>query len=448
MVPFSLLLLWHGTAGIPRPPGRMDLAQGRSIDVDRVVPAAGVVPDAHGPVSGSSSLSDGTFYVRFNVEATTGPESFIVEVDPSWAPVGAARFRTLVASDFFSQCRFFRVIDGFVAQFGISGLPLVTEAVFRGLGDFGGPIRDDKVPSLLSNRRGTFTFAMADRPDTRLTQLFFNLRDNLQFDTAFAPIGRVIEGIEALDMIQATGEGLPHGPGPEQKRIRVEGNEYLEREFPELSYIHSATIIPRPSHASSSNLGSDGQSSPPPVFMSPPPFAKPDGAFYDDLLRGQPGLKNVQSMQRNERRMPPGEFQGSRDQALTPEDEPVVMSAPKLSIQPAQPLPATRAAASRGVTSFEELAAAVEQHQGESHGNRESGGGGSGGGGAGAEKIAMWLLPKDQEKVEELWKNHYDEKYRKEGIHGQDLYKAFCPGLLRRHKTSSRGYWGCCAPVG
>jgi len=172
------------------------------------------------------------FRVRF--DTTAGP--FVVEARRAWAPRGVDRFHELVEAGFYEGARFFRVIEGFVAQFGLSGDP-DTDAAWRDR-----PIRDDPVEA--SNVRGTVTFATAG-PGTRTTQLFINLVDNVSLDRmGFAPIGEVVEGMDAVDALHAEyGEGAPGGAGPDQSRIVAEGNEYLERDFPALDRIVHAEIL-------------------------------------------------------------------------------------------------------------------------------------------------------------------------------------------------------------
>lgn len=172
------------------------------------------------------------YAVRF--ETTQG--SLLLRVHPSWAPRGAERFRELVEAGFFTEIAFFRVLAGFVAQFGISGLP-ETSAVWRER-----TIADD--PPIASNTRGTVSFAMAG-PDTRTTQLFINYGDNSRLDgMGFAPFAEVVEGMENIDgLYSGYGEGAPQGRGPDQSQIQRKGNEYLRAEFPELDYIVSASVV-------------------------------------------------------------------------------------------------------------------------------------------------------------------------------------------------------------
>ena len=172
------------------------------------------------------------FKVRF--ETSKGP--FVVEVHRAWAPNGADRFYNLVRHGYYDEVRFFRVVSGFMAQFGLHADPAITAAWKSAA------IPDDPVAG--SNTRGMVTFAMAG-PDSRTTQLYINLVDNVRLDRmGFAPFGKVIEGMETVDALHSGyGEGAPRGRGPSQDRIATEGNAYLTAEFPELDYIVSARIV-------------------------------------------------------------------------------------------------------------------------------------------------------------------------------------------------------------
>lgn len=171
----------------------------------------------------------------YRVEFTTTEGSFTVEVRREWAPRGADRLYNLARLGFYEGARFFRVIDGFVAQFGLSGRPRLDRLWRRH------PIPDDPVRH--GNVRGTVSFASAGE-DTRTTQIFVNLRDNTQLDSlGFAPVGEVVEGMEVVDRLYAGyGEGAPRGAGPAQSRIVREGNAYLEEEFPKLDYVEATRV--------------------------------------------------------------------------------------------------------------------------------------------------------------------------------------------------------------
>jgi peptidyl-prolyl cis-trans isomerase A (cyclophilin A) len=174
-----------------------------------------------------------TFKVRF--DTTKGPVT--IEVTRSQAPNGADRFYNLVKGGYFKDIAFFRVIPGFMAQFGIHGDPKVS-AAWRDAN-----IQDDPVKA--SNTRGAITFATAG-PNTRTTQLFINLVDNPRLDTmGFAPFGKVVQGMDVVDKLNGEyGEGAPGGRGPAQGQVQMEGNTYLKKDFPNLDYIKSATILP------------------------------------------------------------------------------------------------------------------------------------------------------------------------------------------------------------
>lgn len=171
----------------------------------------------------------------FKVNFETSKGAFVVEVTRAWAPRGADRFYNLVKNGFFTDVRFFRVIPGFMAQFGIHGDPEVAKAWMAAR------FNDDPVKE--SNKRGYITFATAG-PNTRTTQFFINFGDNVALDKqGFAPFGRIVTGMEIVDKIYGGyGEGAPRGRGPDQGRVQAEGNAYLNKDFPRLDYIKSATI--------------------------------------------------------------------------------------------------------------------------------------------------------------------------------------------------------------
>lgn len=174
----------------------------------------------------------------FTVDFETSRGTFTLMARRAWAPHGVDRFHELVASGFYDDTRFFRVIPRFVAQFGLPADPAVAAAWKDRT------IPDDRVRT--SNVRGTVSFARAGR-STRGTQLFVNLRDNSRLDTlggfGFAPIGTVVRGIEIADSLYSGyGESMPRGRGPIQDSIGLQGNAWLDREFPRLDRIVAARI--------------------------------------------------------------------------------------------------------------------------------------------------------------------------------------------------------------
>jgi peptidyl-prolyl cis-trans isomerase A (cyclophilin A) len=172
---------------------------------------------------------------KYRAKFNTSRGDFVIEVHRDWAPNGADRFYNLVKGGYFDGTRFFRVIKGFMVQWGIHGEPAVNAAWREAR------IKDDPVKE--SNKRGYITFATAG-PDTRTTQVFINFADNGRLDSSgFAPFGKVVTGMGVIDSLYADyGEGAPGGAGPSQPRMQDEGNAYLNKDFPKLDYIKSAKI--------------------------------------------------------------------------------------------------------------------------------------------------------------------------------------------------------------
>ena len=187
-------------------------------------PALAQVPKEQAPAS-------------YKVKFDTSKGVFVVQVTRAWAPQGADRFYNLVKSGFYDNVRFFRVISGFMVQFGINGDP----KVMAGWRD--APISDDPVTQ--SNKRGYITFAMAG-PNTRTSQVFINFVDNDRLDSSgFAPFGRVVSGMDVVDKLNPEyGEGAPRGRGPDQGRMQREGNAYLAKDFARLDFVKKATTEP------------------------------------------------------------------------------------------------------------------------------------------------------------------------------------------------------------
>jgi peptidyl-prolyl cis-trans isomerase A (cyclophilin A) len=155
---------------------------------------------------------------------------FVIEVNSAWAANGADRFYNLVKNGFYDGCRFFRVVPGFMVQFGINGDPAIQRNWVNAT------IPDEKVTQ--GNTRGFVTFAKSSAPNSRTTQVFINFVDNSRLNRdGFAPFGRVITGMEVVDKIYS-GDGQK----PDQSRIQAEGNAYLTKTFPKLDYIKKATI--------------------------------------------------------------------------------------------------------------------------------------------------------------------------------------------------------------
>ncbi len=175
---------------------------------------------------------DGVQMYQVKFETTKG--EFVIEVTTEWAPLGAARFSELVSGGYYDGAKFFRVLPGFVVQFGLPADPKTAPKVDN--------LADDPVTQ--TNAKGTITFAMAG-PNTRTSQVFINLTDNKRLDgMGFAPFGKVVTGMDVVEKLYAGyGEGAPHGHGPDQGRARTQGNAYLEASFPKLDGIAKATIV-------------------------------------------------------------------------------------------------------------------------------------------------------------------------------------------------------------
>ncbi|MHC4941108.1 MAG: peptidylprolyl isomerase [Planctomycetota bacterium] len=166
---------------------------------------------------------------EFRVSMKTSKGKVVVEVRRDLAPLGADRFYNLVKLGFFDGARFFRVLPGFVVQFGLNGNPKVNAAWREAT------IKDDPVNG--SNTKGTICYAKAG-PDTRTTQVFISLGNNKGLDAqGFAPFGKVVEGLDVIEKVYRE-----YRERPDQALIQLEGNAYLQREFPELDYIESAVV--------------------------------------------------------------------------------------------------------------------------------------------------------------------------------------------------------------
>jgi peptidyl-prolyl cis-trans isomerase A (cyclophilin A) len=185
-----------------------------------------------GEAASADPAAPDSFDVRF--ETSRGP--FVVRAYRSWAPHGVDRFHRLVRDGYYDENRIFRVISGFMAQFGLHGDPRLN-AEWRDR-----EIPDDPVRE--TNRRGAVSFASRG-PNTRTTQLFINLVDNANLDgMGFSPIGVVIDGMAVVDSLHAGyGEGFPDGSGPDQMRLMAEGNRYLTASFPQLDFIRTARVV-------------------------------------------------------------------------------------------------------------------------------------------------------------------------------------------------------------
>ncbi len=166
------------------------------------------------------------FRVKF--DTTAGP--FVVECSTKWSEEGSKRFFELCKMGFFNDSGFFRVVPGFVVQFGLAADPKMT-AQFTNKN-----LRDEPVRK--SNQKGKITFATSG-PNTRTTQLFINYGDNANLDQmGFTPFGEVVFGMENVEKITAE-----YGEQPDQSMIKQEGTAYLKRDFPNLDFITTVSLV-------------------------------------------------------------------------------------------------------------------------------------------------------------------------------------------------------------
>jgi peptidyl-prolyl cis-trans isomerase A (cyclophilin A) len=173
----------------------------------------------------------------FRVKFETSQGDLVVEATRAWAPHGVDRFHELVRRRYFDQGRFFRVVPGFIAQFGVHRDFNVHET-WRQLF-----IADD--PPREKNQRGTLAFAKSGS-NTRATEIFINLVDNPKLDEdGFVPFAKVIEGMDAVDRFYSGyGEMRPEGKDIDPGRVEEEANEYLVPRFPKLDFIKGARFVP------------------------------------------------------------------------------------------------------------------------------------------------------------------------------------------------------------
>ena len=207
------------------PSGASDAPQTEDVDTRAIL-----LDPAH--AAWSENAPD-TFRTRF--ETTRGV--FVAEFVRAWAPIGVDRFYNLIRHGYYDDVRFHRTVPGFITQWGVSGDPEVSAVWYdRGM-------EDDTV--VASNERGTIAFAFTE-PGTRSTQIYISMVDNSRLDEqGFAPLGRVVEGMDSVVDSIHSGYGENSGGGVrggDQSRIVAEGNTYLDADFPELDQLLRATI--------------------------------------------------------------------------------------------------------------------------------------------------------------------------------------------------------------
>lgn len=170
---------------------------------------------------------------KYQVRFDTTRGAFTLTVTRSWAPIGADRFYNLVKHHFYDNAALFRVVPGFVVQFGISSYPKISAAWKHT------EIKDDPVTQ--TNKRGYITFATAGA-DTRTTQVFINLKDNQRLDASgFAPFG-VVDG-QGMNVVDMFYDVYGDAGAPDQTQMEKQGEPYLKKGWPKLDYIKTATLV-------------------------------------------------------------------------------------------------------------------------------------------------------------------------------------------------------------
>jgi len=172
----------------------------------------------------------------FRVKFETTAGDFIVEADRGWAPRGANRFHELVRMGYFTEGRFFRVVAGFIAQFGVHR-DYDIHAKWREYF-----ILDD--PGKEHNVRATLAFAQSG-PNTRATEIFINLGDNSKLldEQGFVPFAKVVDGMDVVDKIYSGyGEMRPEGKEIDAGRVENSTNAYLVPRFPKMDFIKRARV--------------------------------------------------------------------------------------------------------------------------------------------------------------------------------------------------------------
>jgi peptidyl-prolyl cis-trans isomerase A (cyclophilin A) len=206
-----------------------------TVDAEAEAPAdeapAEETPEESAPAAAAPEKSEDVYTVK--LDTTKG--EIIIDVHRDWAPLGAERFQELVTAGFFDDAAFFRVMKDFMAQTGVAAKPALNRKWGKK------KIKDE--PARKHNVRGMVSFAKAG-PNSRTTQFFINLVDNTQLDAmGFAPFGQVRD-MTAVDALHSGyGDGPPNGKGPNQTKLKQQGNKYLKKKFPDLDYIRTATIM-------------------------------------------------------------------------------------------------------------------------------------------------------------------------------------------------------------
>lgn len=201
--------------------------------VKKSVVGAAAAPAARAnPALLNPALAKATAPPVYNVVFNTSKGDVTFEVHRDWAPNGADRFYNLVKIGFFDGAPFFRLVPGFVVQWGMNPNPAVNKVWANA------NIKDDGVKE--SNKPGYLTFAQTSQPNSRSTQLFINFKDNGRLDAmGFAPIGKIVDGMDVVEKFYAG-----YGEAPDQQALQEQGKAYYEKNFPQLDIIKTAKVMP------------------------------------------------------------------------------------------------------------------------------------------------------------------------------------------------------------
>lgn len=219
-----------------KPAGDPDGATAPEKAKDEGAPPPTPLPEGANPALTDPALAAETAPGSYQCAFETTQGSFVVQVTREWAPIGADRFYNLCKIGYFNEARFFRNIQGFMVQFGVSAYPAAT-TVWKDA-----TINDD--PVVQSNKPLYVTFAKTGAPNSRSTQIFINHGDNTNLDAmGFAPFGQVVEGADVVGkLFTGYGEGAPRGRGPNQAILSEFGEVYLAQAFPKLDSIKTTSV--------------------------------------------------------------------------------------------------------------------------------------------------------------------------------------------------------------
>src|SRR3954451_6363000 len=200
-----------------------------------VIALAGALCAAAAGASPPSLLHPKTLHAKapatYTVVFKTTKGTFKVRVTRAWAPKGADRFYNLVKNRYYDGVRFFRVVPGFVVQYGIHPKPKIAK-VWQAATLGSDPVNH-------SNGPWTMTFATSG-PNSRTTQIFINLVDNASLDAqGFAPFSLVTHGRKVIAKLY---NGYREQPTNAQQQMVEQGDAFIKRNFPKLDRILTARV--------------------------------------------------------------------------------------------------------------------------------------------------------------------------------------------------------------